>query len=513
MENKFIRRDDLTPQIRMFIAFTAMMAMTFGDWGTITNLSREFTISRTFVYMLASRLELASQLFFGISSVLHQTPDCKDAYRYMLSLRMEGKCSIVACSTIMKRFEIKLSSVGSVSQYLSKFGSFLPTTLPAGIVVQVLVFASDEIFSKKTPILVTVDPISSAILRVELADSRNADVWANHWECLIDNGYCVAYLVCDEGKGLCKARKEALADVFRQSDTYHAVAHILGMWVRRLEEAAYNAIEAEDDAFKKLDSAKSEKVINKRIDKCEKAKQVADEAIELYETFNFLYECLIEELKVFDKNGKLRDRKEVEENIRISLDLIEDLGKTAITTAARKVRRALPDLFNYLDVAKEVVDELEQMDIDPHALRALCLAWQWNKAVIKSKKTARTKYCKMNQEFCLEFATGHLQDEFDNIKDHVFNQLDQIVQSSAMVECINSIIRPYLDTTKNKINQNFLNLIMFYHNHRRYNAGKRKGKTPMEILSGKEQEKNWIDLLFDIVERKDPSFFSAVSRS
>jgi len=51
-----------------------------------------------------------------------------------------------------------------------------------------------------------------------------------------------------------------------------------------------------------------------------------------------------------------------------------------------------------------------------------------------------------------------------------------------MVECINSIIRPYLNTSRNRITQEMLNLIMFYHNHRRYNSGERKGKTPYEIL-------------------------------
>ena len=87
-------------------------------------------------------------------------------------------------------------------------------------------------------------------------------------------------------------------------------------------------------------------------------------------------------------------------------------------------------------------------------------------------------------------------------------KLDQIVQSSAMVECINSIIRPYLNNSKNHVTQEMLNLIMFYHNHRRYIDGKRKGKTPIEILTGRKQEKDWIELIFDIVEQKDPSFFA-----
>jgi hypothetical protein len=68
-----------------------------------------------------------------------------------------------------------------------------------------------------------------------------------------------------------------------------------------------------------------------------------------------------------------------------------------------------------------------------------------------------------------------------------------------MVECVNSIIRPYLNTSHNQISQEMLNLIMFYHNHRRYNSGERAQKTPYEILSGKKQEKDWLALLFEII--------------
>ncbi len=513
--DKFIRRDDLTPQIRMCIALTALMAMTFGEWGTMTKLSREFMISRTFVYILASKLELAGHLIFGISAVLPRLTDCRDACRCMLALRMEGRCSIGACSAIMGRFGMRLSSVGSVSQFLAKFGSLLPNTLSTGDAgIRVLVFVSDEIFSKRTPILLTVDAVSSAILRAELADSRKAEVWANHWECLAENGHCAAYLLCDEGSGLCKARRDALADVLRQPDTYHAIAHVLGQWVRRMENAAYKAIEAEYEACGKLDSAKTDRVIDKRIDKHERARQTADEKIELHESLSLLYQCLIGELNVFDKDGELRDRGDAEKNIETALDLIEALDKTAVTKAVGKVRRTLPELLGHFDVAKEVVDKLREADVNPDALRALCLAWQWDKSAIKSKDAARTRRCKASRDSFSELAAGHLQDdEFDNVKEQVFGQLDHIVQSSALAECVNSIIRPYLNTTKNKVSQNFLNLIMFCHNHRRYKAGKRKGRTPMEMLSGKRQERDWIDLLFDIAEQKDPSFFSTSSRS
>lgn len=505
---KFSRRTDLTPFIRMYIAFSAIEAQIFGYWGRITELSRQFKISRTFVYMLAATMVQVSDVAFGTGSI--QPPGSREfkvSLRWMLSLRLEGRCSIEAESTIMRRFNVSRASVGSISQALTQIGSMLPNTVSThgDDEPQALVFLSDEIFSKNTPILVTVDPISSVILRIEIADSRKAEEWRNHWKCIEENGYFAAYLVCDEGKGLCTAKEDALPDIFRQADTYHAIAHVLGLWVIRLEKAAYGAIEKEYKCLKNLNSARSERVINQRIERYEIAQKATVEAIALYENFRFIYSCLLEQLRLFNKKGELCDRHEAEENIKVGLDFIETLGKAKLTEVANKVRRTLPDLFHYFDVAKVVIDKLST-EIDKDILCAFCLAWQWNKGKIKAKKAGRTKRCVENERDCLEFVIGHLQEQFEDIKERVYEELDKIVQSSALVECINSIIRPYLNCSKNHITQETLNLIMFYHNHRRYKGGKRQGKIPMEILTGKEQEKDWIDLLFEKIEENNPSF-------
>jgi len=504
--DKFIRRTDLTPAIRLSIAVTALMAQINGTWGKITELAAQYMVSRMFIYMLVCKLEITSPIIFGDRkpSVI----DRRLPYYYMLSLRLEGRCSLGAISTIMKRFGIKDSSVGTISQYLKYFGLLLPSTLLAEDAIQFVIYLSDEIFSKSIPILVTVDPISSAILRIELADSRKAEDWKKHWKCLEENGYYAIYLCSDEGKGICTAKEEALADIIRQPDTYHAIAHQLGQFVDILEKAAYKAIKEEYDRLAKLASAKSEQVIDKRNDEHEKAKKVSNEAIELYDNYHYLYMCLIEELKIFDDNGSLRDRRQAEANITTALDLIETLGNEKITKAVNKVRRTMPDLLNYFDIAKSIVADLMALSIDQEALQVLCLAWQCRKGAVKSKKAKARRYYSMMEQFYLELAADYLQEDYDLIKVQVDMKLDQIVQSSALVECINSIIRPYLNSSKNHVTQGMLNLIMHYHNHRRYIDGKRKGKTPVEILTGKKQEKDWIELIFDVVEKKDPSFFS-----
>jgi hypothetical protein len=255
------------------------------------------------------------------------------------------------------------------------------------------------------------------------------------------NGFYALYLVSDEGIGLCTAHEEELGDIMRQPDTYHAIAHRLGLWRHYLESIAYKAIEDEHDCWKTLDSAKSDRVINKRVDKYEVKERDAIKKIEIYENFCYLYQCLIEELKLFDTTGNLRDRKKVEGNIHAALDLLETLKNEKLTKVVEKIRRTMPDLLNYFDTAHSIVSDLMTLSIDEDALRALCLAWQWGKEVIKAKNAKARHYRSMQEKFYLELAECCIPKNYDLIKKQVFMKLEHIVQSSAMVECINSIIR------------------------------------------------------------------------
>ena len=504
---KFTRRPDLTPEIRLSIAYLAIEAQQNGKWGKITELAGTYMISRTFVYMSASFLAAASLIIFSATPAIAPVNSLLLPFIYMLTLRMEGRCSVEAISAIMKRFDVSFSSVGSVSQYLNYFGSLLPNTLSAKAnEIKLVVFLSDEIFSKSVPILVTVDPISSVILKIELADSRKAEDWKEHWECLEDNGISAIYQVTDEGQGLTKAHKVALADIVRQPDTYHAIAHVIGKLVNQLEDAAYSAIRKEQEREDKLDSARSDEVINKRINAAVEASARANKLIELYDAVHYLYLCILENLRIFDVDGNLRDRQQSEEEIEEALNMLNELGVPKLNKAVKKMRATLPELLNFFDTAKSVTENLMNLPIHPEALKALFLAWQYRKGVIKSKSADARQFNKEREALYLEIADDYLQGHFNLIKSQVYTDLYQIVQSSALVECINSIIRPYLNNSKNQVTQEMLNLIMFYHNHRRYKAGKRKGKTPLEIFTGETQKKDWIELLFDVVKEKNPSF-------
>ena len=105
------------------------------------------------------------------------------------------------------------------------------------------------------------------------------------------------------------------------------------------------------------------------------------------------------------------------------------------------------------------------------------------------------RYHQHERQQWLAFAEGLLGHQFEPLKALVFEKLDAIIQASSLVEMVNSFIRPSLNSCKGHITQETLNLIMFYHNHRRYKGGKRQGKAPIELLTGATLEAEWVDLL------------------
>jgi len=431
----------------------------------------------------------------------------KEILSRILMQRMVGKSSIVAISELMKYDDFEYSSVGSVSQSLSAIGALLPSVqLVSFDKKEEITVVLDEIFIGVTPILISVEPKSSVILNIELKEDRKKDTWVEHIEKIESTSNVdIINMATDNGTGLRSAINEK--NIPWQPDTYHAIAHRLGKWVHILEQKAYKRIAIEYERRRVISSAKTTKIINARRYKYNKACKSTIDAIELYENFLYLYTHIIKELQPFHSDGKLRDRVSSKANIEIALQLIKSLENGQINTQVASIERILPELLNYFDEAKRAIERCKKLGIDSEIITILSLAWQWNKAEIKAKKEERRKSAKAEYLFYIEYAKDSLGDTFEELKIAVFDELDNIIQASSMVENINSILRPYLNQSKNQITQEFLNLFAFYHNHRRYKAGKRKGKTPMEMLTGKRQNKDWVEILTDFIETAEPSFF------
>ena len=493
----------------MLIAYRAIEAKINGEWGVITELSKYYDISRTFVYMLRDRLiYLTPHIFFPHKEL--ETDNKKEMTETILSYRLEGGMSIGAISTVMKRQELDYSGESTISQSLSTIGALIP----AGESIQIekelkVTVLLDEIFIGSQPILITVEPISSAILNIELANNRKGETWEKHINHITSNQNIeIINTVTDEGSGILLGIKNGLPNAHRQSDTFHALSHRLGIWVHRFESKAYSAIENEYEREIVCLNRKSEESFEKKGKQYQEACAKTMEAIELYENFKYLYIHAIKQLNPFRSNGELRDMTKAKEEIEVALELIEKLEHKTINKEIEGIKKVLPKLLDYFKDAKKAIRNCRALGIDDKTIKVLSLEWQWNKALIKAKTPERRKKAKKELTHYSLLAKQMLWKDYESVKEKVFNELDTIIQASSMVENINSLLRPYLDRSKNQVTQEFLNLFAFYHNHRVYKRGKRAGKTPMEILTGEKQEKDWIELLIERIKSKEADFFS-----
>jgi len=216
---KYILREDLTPEIRFSIAIQAYFAQVSKEYGKITTLSQEYQVCRQFIYNLIHTIKsVEPHLFAPMQKVLPLAK--KELISLMLSFRMEGGSSIQAISTVMQRVGVqKYNSVGYISEKLKEIGSLLPTTLNSTQTLKIVI-ASDEIFASSQAILIDVEPISSVIVKIELADNRTGETWANHYNEIDANNIEIKkvnqsdVLVPDRKIAIKEVRKITRSDLF-----------------------------------------------------------------------------------------------------------------------------------------------------------------------------------------------------------------------------------------------------------------------------------------------------------
>ena len=306
-----------------------------------------------------------------------------------------------------------------------------------------------------------------------------------------------------------------MKEILHQTDTFHAVAYRLGDLCRLLEQQAHKSITEEYECEGLYARAVDDANKAKRYAAYQSAKAKSKDLIKLYEDFGFWYEFSIEQFQLFDKNGIVLELKPAQENLNLALKEIGELEwfketkNKKMKETIKTIKGLIPNLFHFLERAKSIVKPLlEKASCENERLTilAICKAYQHQKNSLKATNRKSERYHKFKEKEELLMAQLYLEYglvRVENLPEKLYKQLDTIVQSSAMVETINSIVRTYFNCSKNQITQPQLNLIMFYHNHRRYVQGKRKGSTPMELLTGEKQEEDWLDLLLDKVTIKN----------
>jgi len=277
-------------------------------------------------------------------------------------------------------------------------------------------------------------------------------------------------------------------------DLFHLLRP-LAMFGERFYRQALAAI-AWEYARGSLASGRSEPVITKRREAYEAAKAAAEAKIRRYDDFCYLWAALRQELALFDSEGRINDLTSRQAEIEAILALMRELGCEKLTQESKSCAAGLEGYWGYSQRAEEVYRQL--LARYPCAVvQALACGWQLQKQATNNKDYGLRKHLTQEAEYSFDYAASLLPEQSEAIRKDVAAALDAEVRSSSLVENVNSALRPLLETCRGQVDQEMLELFAYVHNHRQFVRGKRAGQAPIEILTGKELEKTWLDSLLE----------------
>ena len=342
-----------------------------------------------------------------------------------------------------------------------------------------------------------------AVLDIQLLDeSLNAAAWEERFELLAENNVVIGELIKDQGVAMQSATGVLPKSTVIMADTFHAVAKRLGIYHSQLTRQINSSLVQETEIVDKIAGAASEKMRNKQQTKLGVARAKTAQLLDLLDWFEQAYFLLLNQLRPFTSSGVPRDKQGAEQHIEFALDLLELLSIGGITKNVKHIRKLLQNgqLLRFMDKVGPL-HEAWVTKLDRNTCWLWMLYWLWWK---KSFQTHSTKVqIKAKEE---AFAAQELLKEyygdhpvyFQKTRVELFAALDTIVQASSLVETFNSILKPFINSTRGQLTQPILNLVMFFHNHRLFHKRcKRGGKAPIEILTGQNLDKPWLDLLMD----------------
>lgn len=328
--------------------------------------------------------------------------------------------------------------------------------------------ANDEIFQGNSPVLVGVDPSTTFIYLLEEANNRDSTTWGYHFlEKEKQQNLRLETSVNDGGTGLRKGVKEAYPDAEIQIDTFHT-EYDISKALLASERNAYKNICKEE----KLLKAVIKRETDENMQKYEEAVDKTSISVKAYDTLRVLYLWIIELLSV--GGYTYQERLELFNWIIVEIEKIP--AKNAYLDKAHKfLKDNLCDILQFVRKAEMLMQKLATEENIP--IESLSKMWE---QLRHSPESAKYN--------CLEAEIGLLRGfRYHEIRKEFNNIMSKIIRASSIVECMNSLIRPYL-FLKKTVPGKFLALLQFYFNTRPYRRSRisdRVDKSPVEMLTGK----------------------------
>lgn len=489
---KFIRRPDLDAQTRLWMAL-AMRCRGFRDWGLVSEVAREYGVSRQFLYENEALLLCP----FAVERATQAGLSDERLHKLILCLRLHCNSSLEGISRTLEAMGWRPASTGHLSEFLSATAQSCSLEIPCKGSPVVLLL--DEIFGNGRPILVILEASSHYILDIALMPDRKAETWESVLKRLQRAGVDIELLVKDQGSSL-KAAALALG-LPERADLFHLLKPF-DPFLASLERHAYGAMEQEVERLRVFENRKGMESLEKCLAQWGAASVETRKAMRASDNYDYLHQCLHEAFDSFTAEGRLRTRARAEGDLEAALSLLEEEFPfhTGILAAVKFLRKNLPDYWSYFGQLERIVLHQSQT-LTEYTLRAACLAWQLERKAMAVKSPQHKKNLSRQAKAQLDLALTGAGEGLKTAIQSLFSELDANVRSSSPLEAINSIIRDYLNSCRGQTTEETLLMLAFFLNHRKATRGKYSGTSPYERLTGSPEKASPIERLLQLSPR------------
>ncbi|MGC9523804.1 MAG: hypothetical protein ACP5HG_18275 [Anaerolineae bacterium] len=502
----------------LFIAAVANTPRPLRPWGTITQLSGMFQVSRPTIYALGKRAAEGLKRSVGgrpakeqppataaekrlLSDTIVVTP--KRIARTALTMSFPGKMALRPMRQCLQEAFDQTRGQGTLSELLTQAGQRAGRVLteidyrPLGPVIAL----RDETYFQDGPILLVIEPLTSTILLGVVSEDAQAETWGASLLVSQDTGASLKGLVEDMARMYPKSQALAEMEVPTQKDVWHV--ENWGSQVRRtLEKQALAALRQVAKIEKQLLKAWDDAVF---LEQYIPADEKAERLMVRHDTFACWLGHLCDALELVDlRSGEIRERAINGWLLEETLQAMETIDHPKVQKFVRSLRRHQDQLLTYLDWATEMLQPFSEMLAahipDPAQrhdfMRAIARSWRLRQALINGQRWRKRQ---------ADEAEAWLQlwlDEnaaFPALATYLMNILDASGHASSLIECLNGLLKMFLHNRRAFRNrdtaQAYLNLFVLWHNMRVYERGKRAGKSPYQWAGIDPGTDDWLTLL------------------
>ena len=438
------------------------------QWGTVSELARQYGVSRTLLY------ELRDRALDAIAQAVLPRESGRPAQSTTVEVDKEFIDRAIAILPILKGsvrdiqlgLELLLGvtrSVGYISQTLTVAGEQAAARNREVNVPRPVLGEADEIFQGRKPCLTVVDGRSFLVLNLTPAESRDGTTWGLAYLDLVERGVQFHDLTSDGGSGLRAGVREAELAIPLRPDLFHLLRDAR-RHAQRLERAAYRAIKTAERARRADLQARGLISRRGRPLKVEVSlsQAVADEsaAIAAFDNYRWLLGEIRQALEPITPEQQVVSVAEARATIETAVELLAELHDSAITAFAADLREKLPELLAPLEwVAEQLAVVFEGVEVEDQV--SILWAWQHRDEV--------------EWDSAADFPAA-----LQPVVQAAWGILDLFHRSSSLAESLHSWLRPYLQIHRS-MPRWLLPMLQLYWNHHRFERGRRAGHSPLEL--------------------------------